>query len=162
VQRATAQSKTGIFRDFGVAEAPPGFQASWSDCMYCFSLSLCSSFLLIWEVKSSQVKLLITDNAFCIVQRAIAQSKTGIFRDYCVAEAPSGFQAGWSDCMYCFSLSFCSFCLLIWVFRVSFCTHEGTLPYRSFAQMSCRGWSVSTSMSFQDQDQDTRLRMPNK
>jgi hypothetical protein len=27
VQRATAQSKTGIFRDFGVAEAPPGFQA---------------------------------------------------------------------------------------------------------------------------------------
>jgi hypothetical protein len=27
VQRATAQSKTGIFRDFGEAEAPPGFQA---------------------------------------------------------------------------------------------------------------------------------------
>jgi hypothetical protein len=34
VQRATAQSKTGIFRDYGVAEAPPGFQAGWSDCMY--------------------------------------------------------------------------------------------------------------------------------
>jgi hypothetical protein len=62
------------------------------------------------------------------VQRATAQSNTGIFRDYGVAEAPQGFKAGWSDCMY-FSLSFCSFCLLTWVFRVSFCTHEGT--YRS-------------------------------
>jgi hypothetical protein len=30
---------------------------------------------------SSQVKLLITNNAFCIVQRATAQSKTGSFRD---------------------------------------------------------------------------------
>jgi hypothetical protein len=39
VQRATAQSKTGIFRDYGVAEAPPGFQAGWSDCMY-ISLSI--------------------------------------------------------------------------------------------------------------------------
>jgi hypothetical protein len=39
VQRETAQSKTGIFRGYGVAEAPPGFQAGWSDCMY-FSLSL--------------------------------------------------------------------------------------------------------------------------
>jgi hypothetical protein len=47
-----------------------------------------------------QVKLLITNNAFCIVQRATAQSKTGIFRDFGVAEAPPGFQAGWSDCMY--------------------------------------------------------------
>jgi hypothetical protein len=45
-KRATAQSKTGIFRDYGVAEAPPGFQAAWSDCMYFFSLSVhfvCSS-----------------------------------------------------------------------------------------------------------------------
>jgi hypothetical protein len=33
VQRATAQSKTGMFRDYGAAEAPPGFQAGWSDCM---------------------------------------------------------------------------------------------------------------------------------
>jgi hypothetical protein len=40
VQRATAQSKTGFFRDFGVAEAPPGFQAGWSDCMCYFSLFL--------------------------------------------------------------------------------------------------------------------------
>jgi hypothetical protein len=46
VQRATAQSKTGIFRDFGIAEAFPDFQAGWSDCMYFFSLSIyfvCSS-----------------------------------------------------------------------------------------------------------------------
>jgi hypothetical protein len=47
-----------------------------------------------------QVKLLITNYSFCIVQRATAQSKTGIFRDYDVAEAPSGFHAGWSDCVY--------------------------------------------------------------
>jgi hypothetical protein len=47
----------------------------------------------------SQVNLLITNNAFCIVQRATAQSKTGIFRGYGVAEAPPGFQAGWSDCV---------------------------------------------------------------
>jgi hypothetical protein len=31
-------------------------------------------------VSSSQVKLLITNNSFCIVQRATAQSKTGIFK----------------------------------------------------------------------------------
>jgi hypothetical protein len=37
VQRATAQSKTGFCCDYGVAEAPPGFQAGWSDCMYFFS-----------------------------------------------------------------------------------------------------------------------------
>jgi hypothetical protein len=40
---------------------------------------------------SSQVKLLITNNEFCNVQRATAQSKTGIFRDFGVAEAPPGF-----------------------------------------------------------------------
>jgi hypothetical protein len=40
VQRATAQSKTGFFRGYGVAEAPPGFQAGWSDGMYFFSLFL--------------------------------------------------------------------------------------------------------------------------
>jgi hypothetical protein len=33
--------KTGFFCDYGVAEAPPGFQAGWSDCMYFF-LSFCS------------------------------------------------------------------------------------------------------------------------
>jgi hypothetical protein len=30
VQRATSQSKTGFFRDYGAAEAPPGFQAAIS------------------------------------------------------------------------------------------------------------------------------------
>jgi hypothetical protein len=54
--------------------------------------------------KLSQVKLLITNNALCIVQTATAQTKTGIFRGYGVAEAPPGFQASWSDCMYFFSL----------------------------------------------------------
>jgi hypothetical protein len=58
----------------------------------------------VFKVKSSQVKLLITNNSFCIVQRATAQSKTGKFRDCGVAEAPPGFQAGWSDCMHFFSL----------------------------------------------------------
>jgi hypothetical protein len=53
VQRATAQSKTGIFRDFGVAEAPPGFQAGWSGCMYFFSLSL-MHFALCKEQQHSQ------------------------------------------------------------------------------------------------------------
>jgi hypothetical protein len=57
------------------------------------------------EFFGCQVKLLITNNAFCIVQRATAQSKAGIFRDYVVAEASPGFQAGWSDCMIFFSLS---------------------------------------------------------
>jgi hypothetical protein len=58
-------------------------------------------------------KLLITNNAFCIVQRATAQLKTISFRDYGVAEAPPGFQAGWSCCMYVFLSPFWSFCLLI-------------------------------------------------
>jgi hypothetical protein len=40
---------------------------------------------------SLQVKLLIPDNAFCIVHRATAQSKTGFFRDCGVAEAPPRF-----------------------------------------------------------------------
>jgi hypothetical protein len=58
----------------------------------------------VFVVESSQVEVLFTNNAFCIVQRATAQSKTGIFLDCGVAEAPPGFQAGWSDCMYFFSL----------------------------------------------------------
>jgi hypothetical protein len=65
--------------------------------LYCFVPTLPSS-------PSSQVKLLITNNAFCIVQRATAHLKTGIFRGYGVAEAPPGFQAGWSNCIF-FSLS---------------------------------------------------------
>jgi hypothetical protein len=51
-----------------------------------------------------QDKLLITNNAFCIVQRATAQSKTGFFRGYSLAEASPGFQAGWSACTYFFPL----------------------------------------------------------
>jgi hypothetical protein len=69
---------------------------------------------------SIKVKLLITNNKFCIVQRATAQSKTEIFRDYGVAKAPPGFQAGWSDCMYLCFLFLCSFGSLIWNFCVSF------------------------------------------
>jgi hypothetical protein len=59
-------------------------------------------------IAPNQVNLLITNNSFCILQRATAQSKTGIFRSCGVAEAFPGFQAGWSDCIF-FSLSFCSF-----------------------------------------------------
>jgi hypothetical protein len=36
----TAQSKTGIFRYCGVAEAPLDFQAGWSDCVLFFSFFL--------------------------------------------------------------------------------------------------------------------------
>jgi hypothetical protein len=47
-----------------------------------------------------------------------------------------GFKpAGLTVCI--FFLSFCSLCLLILGFRVSFCIHEGTWPYRSLAQMPC-------------------------
>jgi hypothetical protein len=59
---------------------------------------------LVWH-NDSKVKLLIANNAFCIVQRATAQSKTGNFRGYGVAEAPPGFQVDWSDCMYFFIFS---------------------------------------------------------
>jgi hypothetical protein len=54
----------------------------------------------------SQVKLLITNNAFYILQRATAQNKikTGIIHVMDgSAEAPPVFQAGWSDCTYLFS-----------------------------------------------------------
>jgi hypothetical protein len=57
------------------------------------------------------------------VQRATAQLKTGIFRDYSVAEASPGIQAGWSDNIY-FSFSFCLFCQLIW----SYCSPDIRLP----------------------------------
>jgi hypothetical protein len=67
--------------------------------VYLHSKSSRCLWFLSAAVKSSQVKLLITNNVFCIVQRATAQSKTGIFRDYGVAKSPPGFQAGWSDCM---------------------------------------------------------------
>jgi hypothetical protein len=82
------------------------------------------------------------------VQRATAQSKTGIFRDFGVAEAPPVFQADWSDCMY-FFFSLCSSCLLIWVFRVSFCTHDGTLPFRSCAQ-KIEMWQATANIKKRD------------
>jgi hypothetical protein len=43
---------------------------------------------------SSQVKLLSTNNAFCTVQRAIAQTKDYFFHCYGAADAPHVFQAG--------------------------------------------------------------------
>jgi hypothetical protein len=58
--------------------------------------------LMLLGAMSRQVKLPITNNAFYIVQRATAQSKTGIFSGYGVADAPPSFQAGWSDCMFFF------------------------------------------------------------
>jgi hypothetical protein len=47
---------------------------------------------MFFDRSDGQVKSLITNNSFCIVQRATAQSKTGIFRDYDVAEAPQIFE----------------------------------------------------------------------
>jgi hypothetical protein len=45
-----------------------------------------------WE--SSKVKVLITINASCIVERAVASSKTGIVRAHGVAEAPPVLKDG--------------------------------------------------------------------
>jgi hypothetical protein len=44
------------------------------------------------QMKSSQVKFLITNDAFCIMQRATAQSRTGIFHGCGVAEDSPGIQ----------------------------------------------------------------------
>jgi hypothetical protein len=63
VQRATAQSKTGDFRGFGVAEAPPSFQAGLSDCMFC-SLSFCSFCLLILNATSKRQRTLMSTKTF--------------------------------------------------------------------------------------------------
>jgi hypothetical protein len=60
VQRATAQSKTGFFLDYGVAEAPPGFQAGW-----CF----CSS------KKSSQITMLRIPNNWYIYKEGQEYNK---------------------------------------------------------------------------------------
>jgi hypothetical protein len=54
-------------------------------CIFTFKEIKHGLFDPIWK---SQVKLLITNNAFYIVQRATAHSKTGIFRGNDVAEAP--------------------------------------------------------------------------
>jgi hypothetical protein len=74
---------------------------------YCLQLESCIVPLYLEFMSTnqlSQVRLLITNNSFCIVQRETAQSRTRIFRVCGVAEAPPGFQAGWSDCMYFFFL----------------------------------------------------------
>jgi hypothetical protein len=72
--------------------------------VFVCAVALCTkqNELLVISIFSSQVKLLLINHAFCIVQRATAQSKTGNFRDYFAAEPPPGLQAGWSDCMYFF------------------------------------------------------------
>jgi hypothetical protein len=68
-----------------------------------------------------------------MVQRATAQSKTGVRHGYGVAEASSlfnnfrrselgVFQVGWSGSIYVFFSSFYPFQLLIWDNQVSFCT----------------------------------------
>jgi hypothetical protein len=82
-------------------------------------ISLCFCFAMSCAETSSQVKLLITDDAFCIVQRVTAQLKTGIFRDYNLAEAPPGFQAGWLAVCIFLSLSV-HFLLFIWRQNVRF------------------------------------------
>jgi hypothetical protein len=68
-----------------------------------------------WQVQGqvkSNYESPIMHSALCKEQQHI--QKQNFFHDYGVAEAPPEFQAGWSDCMY-FFLSFCSFCLLIWI-----------------------------------------------
>jgi hypothetical protein len=57
------------------------------------------------------------------VQRARAQSKTGIFYRYGVAESPPVLQAGWSDRFSFFFIS-----VAMWNIRVSFFTYDGTVP----------------------------------
>jgi hypothetical protein len=67
-------------------------------------------------------------------QRAAVEPKR-VGHDYCLAETPPVFQAGWSDCMYFIFLSFCSFQLLIWNFRLGFNTCEGqTSAQKSFRE----------------------------
>jgi hypothetical protein len=45
--------KHDFFRNYGVAEAPPGFQAGWSGCMYFF-LSLFIHFVSSSRVNAAQ------------------------------------------------------------------------------------------------------------
>jgi hypothetical protein len=56
----------------------------------------------------SQVMLIITNNLFCIVQRAAAQSKTGIDHGYGVTDVPSIFSSrlAWLYVFFCFLFSF--------------------------------------------------------
>jgi hypothetical protein len=54
------------------------------------TLSFNNRSIMRFIMNEIQVKLLIKNNSFCFFQRAIEQSKTGNFRDYCSAKAPSG------------------------------------------------------------------------
>jgi hypothetical protein len=72
----------------------------------------------------------MTIYAFCIAQRATAQSKKSFFyRARDSAEVPPAIQAGLPNCAY-FFLFLCSFNSLIWNFRVSFCTYSSVLGLR--------------------------------
>jgi hypothetical protein len=48
-------------------------------CYYTAGKESIEALAWVANASSSQVKLIITNNAFCIVQRATAQSKTGSF-----------------------------------------------------------------------------------
>jgi hypothetical protein len=39
-KKSNSTVKNNFCRDYGVAEAPPGFQAGWSDCFFIFLLSV--------------------------------------------------------------------------------------------------------------------------
>jgi hypothetical protein len=73
MQRATAQSKTGTFHDYGVAKAPPGFKPA--------GLTVCSD--CSCKAKSSQVI-----NHLCVLRCAKSKSTMikSIFRGYGVSE----------------------------------------------------------------------------
>jgi hypothetical protein len=97
------KKERNIYSQTSWLEKPEVLQHTITIKNSCFRLCCCSLHN-VKRIQVKSVKLLITNNAFCIVQRAAAQSKTGIFRDYGVAEAPPGFQADWSDCMHFFFL----------------------------------------------------------
>jgi hypothetical protein len=86
-----------------------------------------------WTSKytTSQVELLITNYSIFIVHCAKSNSTVK-------NKSSSWLWCCWSTSGFSSRLV-CSFCLLVWVFHVSFCTHEGTSPYQSCAHMSFRG-----------------------
>jgi hypothetical protein len=65
--------------------------------LYLFSSSISSLFV-------SFVHLEFTSTFLYLYESTVSYRSSAIFRDYGVAEAPPDFQAGWSDCMYFFSL----------------------------------------------------------
>jgi hypothetical protein len=78
MQRAKAQSKTGIFRDCGVAEETPGFQAGWSGYMYFSLFSLfvhfvCSSGISVNVIALMRVQCCIeTQPRYLVVGRSVS------------------------------------------------------------------------------------------